>query len=62
MVHVYVKKNVALIKNLLFDKKHTALLWFSSGFVWEAYCGTFCQRAAILQNVPHFFDGKSLAL
>ena len=26
-----------------FDKKHGALLWFASGFVREAYCGTFCQ-------------------
>ena len=43
---VYVKKNATLIKNLcapLFDKKRDTLLWFASGFVREAYCGTFCQ-------------------
>ena len=38
----------------LFDKKCTALLWFASGFVWEAYFGTFCRtRRDFCQRVAY---------
>ena len=51
-----------------FDKKCTALLWFASGFVREAYrgafcqmCCDFCQRTAMRRNAPHI-HGKSAAI
>ena len=40
-----------------FDKKRATLLWFASGFLWQAQNTVlrhFAKRAAVWRNAPHF--------